>query len=206
MFSTAEATLVPCTVLATTGGSISPTLILLAVGLVVLGLLFLLLGRRRHKAGKGGMVAAAVLVGLAFFGVGTVAAPPAQAASSQCAADPATGVSITVEQTSTMVGMAPGIAPAAIEGVVTNTGRAALHIESVTVRIVSVSKAANAVDGSCDSTDYVLPAPDMPVDRSLTGGEATTFGGASIGFGNKSVNQDACKEAIVHLAYDVTVR
>ena len=46
----------------------------------------------------------------------------------------------------------------------------------------------------------------MTVDRRLTSGETTSFAGASIGFSNKSVNQDACKEATVHLAYDVTVR
>ncbi|MET4637555.1 LPXTG cell wall anchor domain-containing protein [Mycetocola sp. 2940] len=209
MHSTADASLVPCTVLATTGGSISPVLILSAVALVVLGLLFLLLGRRRRggsKRGRHGTGAAGALIVIAFLGIGTVAAPPAQAATSQCAANPATGMSVAVEQTSTMVGMAPGIAPVAIEGIVTNTGGVALHIESVTVRIVDVSKAASAVEGSCDATDYVLPAPDMPVDRGLTSGQATTFAGASIGFSNKSVNQDACKEATVHLAYDVTVR
>ncbi|HEV7848149.1 MAG TPA: hypothetical protein VGO88_02345 [Mycetocola sp.] len=203
MISTADAALAPCTVLATTGGSISPMLILGAAALVALGLVFLLLGRRRRKAG---IVAAGVLVALAFFGAGTVAAPPAQAASSQCAADPATGMSVSVEQTSTVVGMAPGVAPAPIEGIVTNTGAVALHIESVGVRIVSVSKAARAVEGSCDATDYILPTPDMTVDRTLTSGQTTTFAGAAIGFSNKPVTQNACKEATVHLAYDVTVR
>src|SRR5687768_14974898 len=138
MLSTANEALVPCTVLATTGGSINPLLILGAGALVLLGLLFLLVGRRRRKSG---MVAAGVLLALAFFGVGSVAAPPAQAASSQCDADPATGMSVAVEQTSTMAGLAPGIAPTAIEGIVTNTGALPLHAESVSVRIVSVSKA-----------------------------------------------------------------
>lgn len=208
MHTTADAALVPCTVLATTGGSISPLLILGAVALVVLGVLFLVLGRRRRKGSKRGrhsMAAAGALIAIAFLGVSTLAASPAEAAS-QCDANPATGMSVAVEQTSTMVGMAPGIAPVAIEGIVTNTGGVALHIESVTVRIVEVSKAVDAVEGDCDATDYVLPSPDMPVDRGITSGQTTTFAGASIGFSNKSVNQDACKEATVHLAYDVTVR
>jgi hypothetical protein len=197
------AALVPCTVLATTGGSISPLLIAGAAALVVLGLVFLLLGRRRRRSAT---VAAGVLIALALFGVGTVAAPPAQAASSSCAADPATGMSVAVEQTSTMVGLAPGVAPAAIEGIVTNTGGLALHIESVTVRIASVSKAVDAVDGTCDASDYLLLASGMPVDRGLTAGQTAPFSGAAIGFSDKSVNQDACKAATVNLVYDVAVR
>jgi hypothetical protein len=43
----------------------------------------------------------------------------------------------------------------------------------------------------------------MPVKQSLAPGEPAEFTGVSIGFNNKSTNQDACKRAAVHLEYDV---
>ena len=41
----------------------------------------------------------------------------------------------------------------------------------------------------------------MPVGHLLSAGESAAFGGATIGFQNRLVNQDACKGAVVSLSY-----
>ena len=46
----------------------------------------------------------------------------------------------------------------------------------------------------------------MRVGKTLSGGGSTAFEGASIAFNNKTVNQDACKYATVHLLYTANPR
>ena len=50
-------------------------------------------------------------------------------------------------------------------------------------------------------SDYRLVATQMPLGRTLSPGGTTPFAGASIGFSNKTTNQDACQGATVHLHY-----
>jgi hypothetical protein len=49
--------------------------------------------------------------------------------------------------------------------------------------------------------DYVLLDTKMPVDQALVPGGSASFAGAAIGFDNKTVNQDGCWQAVVHLLY-----
>jgi len=51
-------------------------------------------------------------------------------------------------------------------------------------------------------SDDRLLAPTMPIGRALgPGGESTEFTGASIGFNDKSSNQDTCLGAVIGLTY-----
>lgn len=110
--------------------------------------------------------------------------------------------SLTIVQTSTMAGLAPGIAPMDITGTVTNRGTESTFVTTVTVGIFAVTKAAGAADGPCDATDFVLLDVDMPVGQTLTPGQGFDFSGAKIGFSNKrTVNQDACRHSVVTLHY-----
>ena len=112
--------------------------------------------------------------------------------------------SLTITQTSTMTGIAPGAAPRPITGLVVNNGPDDTFVAAVWVRISSVVKAPGARTGSCDATDYVLLNTRMRVQKMLApSGGSATFGGARIGFTNKSTNQDACKGASVTLLYTV---
>jgi hypothetical protein len=109
---------------------------------------------------------------------------------------------LTVTQTSTMEGLAPGIAPVPITGYVVNNGPDSTHIDVVTVEITSVTTAAGMPAAACDATDYRLLHTTMAVDRTLDpDGGSAAFSGASIGFADKPVNQDACQRATVHLRY-----
>lgn len=178
--------------------SVLPVLAVAAVCLVVgLGVL-LLARRRRHRT-------ATTLLLLLFLSGGAamvlVPTSPALASPADCtSADPGDN-SLTITQTSTMAGLAPGIAPAGITGLVVNNGPDSTFITAIAVEIVSVTTEPGSAAGPCDATDYTLLDSRMLVNRELGPGGSTTFTGASVGFSDKSTNQDACQRATVHLRY-----
>ena len=178
--------------------TVLPVLVI-ALGCVIVGLGILLLVRRRH----GRATATLLLLLIVSCGAGMVLVPssPALASPSDCTPDSGDN-SLTITQTSTMEGLAPGVAPAEITGLVVNNGPDSTHVTAIAVEIVSVTTEPGSPTGTCDATDYVLLDPRMPVNRTLGPGGSTTFTGASIGFSNKSTtNQDACQRATIHLRY-----
>jgi hypothetical protein len=100
-----------------------------------------------------------------------------------------------------MTGLAPGIAPRAITGEVTNSGGTSTFVTTITVSIVEVVKATGAAAGTCDASDFVLLDPVMPVGQALDPGKFAAFAGAQIGFNDKPTNQDACRNAAIDLHY-----
>ena len=191
-----------CVLLASTGSSVAAPI---AVGgvLVVAGVLlvFITRGRRARTA-----VVTLLLIGGAFA-VGITGESPAHAATPTCTSSPqpspgaGTGGVLTIIQTSTITGLAPGVTPAAITGTITNSGATSVVVAAVTVRIAAVTKAAGAAAGTCDASDYILLDADMPVGRTLAPGESIGFAGALIGFNDTTVNQDSCRRAVVALSY-----
>ena len=108
--------------------------------------------------------------------------------------------SLTVVQTSVVTGLAPGVAPVAIIGLITNNGPNPVEVTVVEVTITSVTPALDAAPGVCGPSDYVLLNARMPVNRTIeAGGGSTQFSGASIGF--ITTSQDACQRATVQLLY-----
>jgi len=72
---------------------------------------------------------------------------------------------------------------------------------------LGVVRATGAAAGTCGAGDHVLLDVRMPVGQPLASyGGSTAFAGASIGFDDKSTNQDACQGATVHLHYTVNPR
>jgi len=183
-------TLPPPSDLSYTGFPLAAVLIL-GVACLLVGVLLLVLAR--HRRGRTAALAVALLLlsaGLSAGRPGESSAEPTDASS--C---------ITITQTSPLIGLAPGIAPAAITGQITNHWADTIFVTTVTVSIASVTKAPGARDGSCDTSDFLLAQPDMPVGVTIAPGGTADFTGASIGFNNKSVNQDACQGATVELHY-----
>ncbi|GAA4710694.1 hypothetical protein GCM10025782_03410 [Pedococcus ginsenosidimutans] len=112
---------------------------------------------------------------------------------------------LTVTQASAPSGMAPGIDATAITATVTNNADSKAMVSQVVVSIASVTKALDAPAGTCDASDYTLSNPIMTVGAAeLAKGGSTTFSGATLGFNNTAANQDGCKGATVHLAYDAS--
>jgi hypothetical protein len=226
--------------LASTGME-APVLVVLAFALVLLlvGTFFVLRARRsRGGAAMLLLVALAVGGGVAF---GSVPAPPASAAPSDCpttrhtaeaerdadhdtehdtdgeqatqppeptvtAIEPEVENVLTITQTSTMSNLAPGRDPEPITGLVVNHGPDDTFITAIVVDIVGVVRATGAAAGTCDASDYLLLDVRMPVGQPLAPyGGSTAFAGASIGFNDKSTNQDACQGARIELRYRTSV-
>ncbi len=168
-------------------------LITLAVLCCVAGAVLLLLARRRGK-----VLSAALLILLSGAAMSLTPGTSAEAATPDC---PPAQNSLTITQTSVMEGLAPGVGPVPIAGIVTNNGADSTDIIAVDVEISGVTTRAGSAPGTCDPSDYYLSDARMPVGRTLAPGGSTAFAGASIGFSNKSTNQDTCKGATVQLLY-----
>lgn len=185
-----------CSDVANTG---LPVIMLVTVaGVCVLaGLTLVILAR----APRGRLAIVAILLLLAGSLVTSAIASPFSAGATTPGCQPTAPPALTITQTSTLTGLAPGVAPLAIVGLVVNTGAGRVLVNRVTVHIVSVTPASGTPAGRCDASDYVLLDAVMPVGRSLAAGASVRFAGARIGFRNKAVNQDACQRAQVDLGY-----
>lgn len=112
---------------------------------------------------------------------------------------------LTVNQTSTVSGLAPGLAAQDLSGDFDNPNDGPVYVTSVTVGIDSVTKAVGAPAGTCDASDYTLTGATMTVDDEVSAGDGQgAWTGATIEFNNKATNQDACKGATVNLAYSAS--
>jgi hypothetical protein len=188
---------VNCSPLPDTGAPATLLLAVVAVVCLVVGAV-LVTHVRRERAGPVVMLAILVMV-VAYATLGG----PAQAASPDCeSSDPSGQNSLHITQTSVLEGLGPESAPLAITGTVTNESDDDTYITAVTVTMTSVTKASHAAAGTCDVSDYVLAEPRMRVGKALLPHGSLAFSGATIGFSNKSVNQDACKSATIQLRYD----
>lgn len=184
------------------GAYVGPLLVLALVCLVV-GVTLVLMARR----GRGAAVAAALLVLLGATGAVAlqgVHAPAQAVASSGCSSAGDNRLSVT--QTSSMEGLAPGVAPAAITGLLVNHSDESTYVGAVDVAITGVTPRSGSVAGACGTSDYRLIGSRMQVDRRLGPGRSAPFAGASIGFNNMDVNQDACQGASIQLRYTANPR
>lgn len=183
-----------CEPLAYTGSGVQlGMLVILGIVLLAVGAIVILLTRRRGRS-----ACVAMLLLITGAGVAISAGSPTPALAGEC---PPINNSLTVVQTSVMDDLAPGIVPVTITGIVTNVSDDSTVITAVNVEIAGVSIRSGSAPGVCDASDYVLLDPRMPVGRTLAPGGSTAFAGASIGFSNKSTNQDTCKGATIHLLY-----
>lgn len=115
-----------------------------------------------------------------------------------------TTAAITINQTSTVAAIGPGVTPQPLSGTFTNTGAGPVYITSLT-GAVTVIKAAGAAAGTCDATDFTIAyttGTTMPVGAEIAKGTGVgTWSGATIAFNDKATNQDACKLATVTITY-----
>lgn len=188
----------PCAQLPTTGLDFSVSVaIFIALACCALGLALLWVRRRRNR--RYASVALLLALGICLGAIGT---PPSSASAAPPGCSVATSA-ISVTQTSIITGLAPGIPAVAIEAVGTNTGDASIFVQTVVVRISSVTKAPGAAAGKCGATDYVVATPRMPVNQTMLPAAVVGVSGATIRFNDRTTNQNACKGATVHLRYSV---
>ena len=113
-----------------------------------------------------------------------------------------TSTALTVNQTTTLADMFPGDSPQTLSGDFDNTGSGTIHVLTVTASITSVTQGGVTAVG-CSAADYTLSGAVMTAVQDVPVGTSVgAWTGATIQFNDTTANQDACKGATVHLAYD----
>lgn len=104
--------------------------------------------------------------------------------------------SITVNQTSTISGLAPGLPAQTLSGTFDNPNASPVYVTSVTATVTGTDQAG------CTASDYTIGGT-APVNAQVPAGNSQgTWTGLTIQFNNKSgVNQNVCKGAVVTIAY-----
>ncbi len=111
---------------------------------------------------------------------------------------------LTVNQTSVLAEMYPGDSAQTLSGTFDNPNSGPVLVTTVTASIASVTKAPGTV-GTCDATDFTLAGATTAVNTQVPAGNGVgSWSGPTIKFNNKAAtNQDACKNATVHLSYSI---
>lgn len=114
------------------------------------------------------------------------------------AGDATTGTNsaVTVVQTSTITGLAPGVGAQTLSGNFDNPNAGPVYVGAVSATVSGTDKTG------CTASDYTI-AGNAPVNAQVPAGSGVgSWSGLTIAFNNKpAVNQDACKNAVVSLAY-----
>lgn len=140
-------------------------------------------------------VAVSALVGVlvvagAAFAYWTVAG----SGNGQAATGSVTG--ITVNQTSTVTAMAPGLPAQALSGNFDNPNQGPVYVTSVSAVVSGTDKVG------CDASDYTIAGTSSVPGSVPAGSGVGSWSGLTIAFNNKpSTNQNACKGATVTIAY-----
>jgi hypothetical protein len=150
-------------------------------------------------------VASLIVAGAVVAGAGSAFAYWSVTGSGLGSAGAGTTSPITVVQTSTISNVAPGVAAQTLSGNFNNGNSGPVYVNTVTVSISGVTKAAGAPAGTCDASDFTLANTTMVVGTEVPAGTGTgSWTGATLAFNNKtSVNQDACQGATVNLTYTI---
>ena len=151
------------------------------------------------RRGKRLAVITAVLL---LIGGGVAFAYWTQSGSGTGSAATGTTAAITVNQTSTVTAMGPGVAAQPLSGDFDNPNAGPVLVTSVTVSIASITGGGP----TCEATDYTLANATSDVNASVPAGNGVGSWGSTdtptIAFNNKAgENQDDCKNAVVNLAY-----
>lgn len=107
-----------------------------------------------------------------------------------------TNDSLVINQTSTITDLAPGTPAQVLSGTFDNPNDSPVFVTSVTATVTGTDQAG------CDATNYTI-AGSAPVNAQVPVGDGVgAWSGLTIQFNNKAdVNQDACKNAVVAIAY-----
>ena len=142
--------------------------------------------------------------GLALVGGGAAIAYWTVGGAGTGTAATGTTSNILPMQVTEISNMHPGDTAQALSGNFTNGDDGPVYVGTVTASISSVTLAAGAAPGTCDASDYTLDGAVMTVDAEVpVGFRQGAWTGATIQFNDKATNQDACKGAIVNLAYTI---
>jgi hypothetical protein len=153
-------------------------------------------GRKRRLLAAG--IATAILVG----GAGVAYAYWTNTGSGTGEAETGTNAAVTIVQTSTVSAMGPGVAAQPLSGTITNPNDGPVYVNEISVSISGFEDALGDPVVGCTAGDYVITGSPITFEAEALANDTTAWSGITIAFDNDPlVNQDACKDAIVLLAY-----
>jgi hypothetical protein len=153
----------------------------------------------RSKKALAAGAAALVLTGGVAYAYWTTDGSGSGSAATAAGTDP-----LTVNQTTVVTPLYPGLAAQELSGTFDNGNPGPVYVNSVTASIFSVTQAVDAV-GECTADDYALTDAVMTVGASVPAGDDVgLWTGAGLQFANSEANQDGCKGATVALAYAIS--
>ena len=137
-----------------------------------------------------------------LVGGGTAVAYWTSTGSGTGAASTGTVVALTVNQTGTITGLAPGGPERELSGNFDNPNTSPVQIASVTATITAVTDIDGDPIVGCSTSDYEILDEVATVGAQVPAGDGVgSWSGPSIRMVNTTTNQDACKSAIVVIAY-----
>ncbi len=103
---------------------------------------------------------------------------------------------IVVNQTTTVSGLAPGLPAQSLAGNFDNANASPVYVAAVTATVTGTDTVG------CGPTDYTIAGTAPVAAQVPPGNDVGAWTGLTIQFNNKAgVNQDACKNAVVAIAY-----
>lgn len=103
---------------------------------------------------------------------------------------------VVINQTTTVTGMGPGVAPQSLAGHFDNGNDGPVYVTSVSASVTGTDKVG------CGPTDYTIAGTATVNAQVPVGTSVGSWSGLTIAFNNKAAtNQDACKGAAVTIAY-----
>jgi hypothetical protein len=129
-------------------------------------------------------------------GAGVAFAYWTHAGSGTATATTGTNSAITVNQTSVVSGLAPGLPAQALSGNFDNSNTSPVYVAGVTATVTGTDLTG------CTASDYTIAGTAIVAAQVPAGTGVGAWSGLTIQFNNKAgVNQDACKNAVVAIAY-----
>jgi len=108
-----------------------------------------------------------------------------------------TNAAVTALQSSTVTAMYPGGPAQLLSGTFTNPNSGAVTVGAVTATVTT------SLPATCLAAWYVISGTDTTAPHVLPAGAGGTWSGLSVTMTNAAVNQDACKNATITIAYTV---
>lgn len=135
-------------------------------------------------------------VGVLVLGGGAALAYWTNTGSGSGTAATGTNAAVVVNQTSTVTGLAPGLPAQSLAGNFDNPNAGPVYVAAVTATVTGTDQLG------CGPTDYIIAGTATVAAEVPAGTGKGAWTGLTIQFNNKtSVNQDACKTAVVTIAY-----
>ncbi len=116
-----------------------------------------------------------------------------------------TNVAFTVNQTSTVTAMGPGVPAQALSGNFDNPNAGPVFVKTVVATVTSTGAAGcSAADYTISGTSVIGTSAPGAGGNVPAGNGAGSWSGLTIAFNDTASNQDACKGAVLTIGYTTT--